>query len=161
LEPTPPWPAPRGLTAHLREHLDANRRLVIWYEPSRSDRVFRRRLGDLVRTLQVQGFSNVVLLGASPRLSEDVRLACRDAPIFLAQVERLTQRRLPAGPELVFVGENTQLSALDLAPREDGAEQFLFLPLSQEDAARPGVALIKTYAGRSQAFEAFFGNVYA
>lgn len=161
LEPKPPWPASHGLAAHLREHLDANRRLIIWYDPGRSDRVFRRRLGDIVRTLQGQGFANVVLLGTSRRLSEDIRTGCREAPVFLAEVERLTQRRLPAGPELVFVGENTQLSALDLAPRQEGAEQFLFLPLSQEDATRPGVALIKTYAGRSQAFEAFFGNVYA
>lgn len=159
LEPTPPWSAPRALSPEVAEPLDANRRVVVWYDPSRQDRTFRRRMGEIVRALYNAGVCNVVLLAAPSQMTSDVRAACRDLPMFVTEVKRLTQRRLPQGPELVVAGRDASLERLDFSPRRPDAEQILLLPKSLEDPTRPGVLLAATYAGRHQPFEAFFKRV--
>jgi ATP-dependent DNA helicase RecQ len=161
LEPTPPWPASRALSPGVAEPLDANRRLVVWYDPSRQDRTFRRRMGEIVRALYNGGVCNAVLLAAPSQVASDVRAACRDLPMFVTEVARLTQRRLPQGPELVVAGLDAPLERLDFSPRRPGAEQILLLPESLEDPTRLGVLLAATYAGRHQPFEAFFRRVCA
>ncbi|WP_119461083.1 protein DpdF [Rhodospirillaceae bacterium SYSU D60014] len=161
LEPNLPWPAPAPLTGAPRAMLGASGRLIVWYDPTVQDRAFRRRFGELVQALQRAGVSNLVLVQTSEALSAEARRACRDLPVFLAEVRRLTQRRLPAGPELVVLGTGTVLESLDLTPRPVSAEQILLLPEKIDDPSRPGVALISTYSGRNQSFEAFFKRVCA
>ncbi len=161
LEPSPPWPAPRALAPRVAEPLDGNRRLVVWYDPSRQDRTFRRRMGEIVRALHNGGVCNVVLLSAPSQVASDVRAACRDFPMFVTEVARLTQRRLPPGPELIVAGPNASLERLDFSPRRAGAEQILLLPEGLEDPTRPSVLLATTYAGRNQHFETFFRRVCA
>jgi superfamily II DNA helicase RecQ len=161
LEPTPPWLAPRALAAGVAELLDANRRLVVWYDPSRQDWMFRRRMGEIVQALYKGGIFNAVLLRAPSQVASDVRAACRELAMFVTEVGRLTQRRLPQGPEFVVAGLDAPLERLDLSPRPPGAEQIFLLPESLEDPTRPGVLLAATYAGRRQSFDAFFRRVCA
>lgn len=161
LEPDAPWPAPAKLAGAVREAMGPAARLVVWYDPALQDRTFRRRFGELLRALQRTGVSNLVLVKADAALSAEARRACAHLPVFVAEVSRLTQRRLPAGPELAVLGVGGTLEALDLAPRRAGAEQVLILPASIADPSRPGIALASTYAGRSHLFEAFFKRVCA
>lgn len=159
LEPDVPWPAPAGLNETARATLGSGGRLVVWYPAAAQNRAFRRRFGELVRGLHLAGVSNLVLVRTPSDLREEARLACEGRPVFLAEVQRLTQRRLPAGPELVVLGPSATLEALDLSPRPQGAEQILMLPDTVGDPSRPGVALRSTIAGRSLSFEAFYTRI--
>jgi len=159
LELDAPWPAPAPLSGTPRALLGTGGRLIVWYDPSDQDRAFRRRFGELVRALQRAGVSNIVLVETAAGLSTEAWRTCSHVPIFLAQVQRITQRRLPAGPELVVLGASANLETLDLAPRPVGAEQILLLPETLDDPSRPGVGLMSSYSGRSRSFEAFFKRV--
>lgn len=161
LEPNLPWPAPSPLTGAPRVMIGASGRLIVWYNPTVQGRSFRRRFGELLQALQRAGISDLVLVQASVALSAEARRACRDLPVFLAEVRRLTQRRLPAGPELVVLGTAAVLESLDLTPRPLGAEQILLLPEEIDDPSRPGIPLMSTYSGRNLSFEAFFKRVCA
>ena len=159
LEPSSPWPAPRPLGSILDDLLRGTGRLVVWYDPARLDRTFRRRFGELVRALPNQGIANVVLVNAA--LRAEAWKAAKAQPIFLADVDRLTQRRLPAGAELVVFGADASLEALDLAARPVGHEQILMLPIEINDPTRSCVRLTTTYAGRHQMFDAFYMRICA
>jgi hypothetical protein len=116
-------------------------------------------MDEIVQALYDLGVCNVVLLAAPSHVTSQVRAACRDLPMFVTEVERLTQRRLPQGPEFVVAGRDASLERLDYLPRCPSSEQILLLPDSLEDPTRPGVLLAATYAGRHQHFEAFFKRV--
>lgn len=159
LEPLPPWPTPRPLGPILEDLLRQTGRLVIWYDPNQLDRTFRRRFGDIVGALPDQGIANLVLVDTP--LQAEAWKAARNRPIFLADVERLTQRRLPGGAEFVVIGSSASLETLDLSARQVGLEQVLMLPIGINDPSRPGVRLTTTYAGRHQMFDAFYKRIYA
>jgi ATP-dependent DNA helicase RecQ len=159
LEPLPPWPAPRPLGPILEDLLPQTGRLVVWYDPNQLDRTFRRRFGDIVEALPGQGIANLVLVDTP--LRTEAWKAARNRPVFLADVERLTQRRLPGGAELVVIGPGAQLETLDLSVRQAGHEQVLMLPIEINDPSRPGVRLATTYAGRHQMFDAFYKRICA
>ncbi len=158
-EPLPPWTAPRSLGPIMGDLLSQSGRLVVWYDPNQVDRTFRRRFADIARALPGEGVANIVLVG-TPLLT-DVWKASRDRPVFVADVERLTQRRLPAGAEFVVVGAGSALDVLDLSARQPGREQVLMLPSETIDPSRPGVPLTTTYAGRHQMFDAFYKRLCA
>jgi superfamily II DNA helicase RecQ len=153
-EPLPPWPAPQPLGPIMEDMLRQTGRLIVWYDPKQFDRTFRRRFADVVRALPGEGIANVVLVG-TPLLTEAWK-AARDRPMFVSEVERLTQRRLPGGAEFVVIGAGSTLEILDLSARQPGHEQVLMLPAEIDDPSRPGVQLTKTYAGRHQMFDAFY-----
>jgi superfamily II DNA/RNA helicase len=157
-EPATPWPPPRALEAHMAGLLDAKGRQVVWYDPARADRTFRRRAGDILRALYAGGVCNVALIDAPFVLAETLREAARDLPIFFTQVGRLTQRRLPQGASLVVCGPANGLESLDLASRPLERAEFLWLPQGQEDPSRPGVPLASTYA-TGTSFEAFYRSI--
>ena len=159
LEPSPPWPAPRPLGERLAGLLGADGRLVIWYDSGVMDRRFRRWFGELLAAARLEGVTSLVLVGQNEVLSNEVQVACHALPMFLAQVERLPKRRLPAGTELVVLDEDARLEALDLVPHSRTDAQILMLPKSLPDPSRPGVALVASYGGRAQSFDAFFESL--
>lgn len=159
LEPLPPWPAPRPLGSILKDLLRRTGRLVVWYDQNQVDRVFRRRLGDVVRALPDQGIANLVLVD-SPLRTEAWK-AAQNQPVFFSDVERLTQRRLPSGAEFVVIGAGAPIETLDMSVRQPGHEQILMLPVEIDDPSRPGVQLTTTYAGRHLTFEAFYKRLCA
>ncbi len=161
LEPHSPWSAPAAIGPILQDLLRQTGRLVVWYDPRQVDLAFRRRFGEIIGALRSQGVSNFVLADTAPELRAEVWKAAKDLPIFVTNVSRLTQRRLPEGAELVVVGPGATIEALDLTPRSPGHEQVLLLPADLGDPSRPGVQLTATYAGRNQSFETFYKRICA
>jgi hypothetical protein len=114
-----------------------------------------------VGAVRHQGVSNFVLVDTLAALKSELWKVAKDLPVFATSVSRLTQRRLPEGPELVAVGPDVTLESLDFAQRRPGHEQILLLPTDLEDPSRPGVMLTTTYAGRNQSFETFYKRICA
>lgn len=161
LEPSSPWIAPVPVGPILDDLMRQSGRLVVWYDARHVDRTFRRRFGEVVGALRHQGVSSFVLVDTVAELSSELWKVAKDLPVFATTVSRLTQRRLPAGPEFIAVGHDVRLEPLDFAPRRPGHEQILLLPTDLEDPSRPGVLLTATYAGRNQSFETFYKRVCA
>ncbi|WP_352864406.1 protein DpdF [Mesorhizobium sp. M1329] len=161
LEPASPWPS-RGLgSGRLASLLDQANRLLVFYDSQAINLRFRRRFGEILESLVAEGVQNLVIVGKIPLLAKEAQDVCRDRPVFVAHVERITQRRLPTGPELVLLAEGAQLEALDLAPCRVGAERIIVAPLTLTDPSRSGVPLQATNAGRSLAYDVFHARLRA
>ncbi len=161
-EPSSPWPSVGLGPGRLDSLLDPSKRsLVIFYDPAMRASALQRRFGELLESLMREGVRNLVLVGDYPSLLSEAQAVGKAAPLFLAQVSRLAQRRLPSGPELVVVAPGAALSAEDLAARKPGEERVMLVPTSIADPARPASRLQKTYGGRSLSFETAYARIQA
>lgn len=160
LEPPPPWRRWWPLGERISALLDRSGRLLVWYEPDELP-TLSRRFRALLLDLRREGVLNVALVRAPEPFGADVDRALGDQAAFVTCVERLTQRRLPAGPHLAMLGPSAAVELLDLQPRADGEAQILLVPSGLRDPARPDGLLSATYGGKTLSFESFYARLHA
>lgn len=161
VEPASPWAQPWwSLGSRIAALLDSGGRLLVWYEPDAAD-ALRRRYGQLIVDLRREGFFSFTLVRPPPVLaSETLRVLARE-PVFLTQVERLTQRRLPPGPHVVVLGPDASVEMPDLRPPPATAPQLIVAPTRLADPARPGGLLSATFGGKTLSFDSFYARLHA
>jgi superfamily II DNA/RNA helicase len=159
VEPEPPWLPWWPLADQLTELLDKRGRLLVLYDADATNAQFRRRLGQLLSAVRHAGVFNISLIQVGDDLAATIRKALSAEPAFLAELERLTQRRLPMGPHFALLGPQASVGAHDLRPRTPGEEQILMVPYSLRDPMRPEVPLSATYSGRTMTFDDVFARL--
>lgn len=153
-EPRAPWRLP--LTNLLARLLDADRRLLVTYDPDANGRSASRRLGDTLERLQKIGLSKLVILGTPPFDMARVLRSAGNTAFFVSSVPSLAHARLPAGPELVLAGPDARPGPATWAPSADRA-RILLMP--QDYQIPSGHRLRDVFGGRVFALDEFHAKV--
>lgn len=150
------WPASPGLSKTIQDQLDANGRLVVYYNPQRMDRPWRRRFTELLRTLYRNGVRKIIFMGNALAEQTQVLSFAEKCPIFISTPTTLAVTNLPPGPEIVFVSPDISLHPSSFAPRSAGSERLFLVSEDTEDQGRAGIRFFETYGGRELSFDEFY-----
>lgn len=139
-EPASPWQAP-AWTSPLTELLHEGEAAVV-YSPSAAGAYQTRRLISALAELWRGGARLVRVVGAT---SEAVDVALAELallPVFVSRSPLAATSRLPAGPEVVIVGERSFRLPPGMAHG-----RILLIPTRAGDPDRPGEGLLDRYNG--------------
>ena len=155
-----PWPATPGVADQVKCHLDDGNRLVIFYDPGRMDRAWRRRLTEILDCLYCAGVRNLFLMGDfPPEFYTSLQKFAGDKPIYFCHQLPPAIGHLPPGPAVIFNAPGSPLNPSPLNARVAGSERFFFISEESEDPSRPGIKLPETYPGRHLHFDDFHRRI--
>ena len=139
-EPAAPWPAP-AWTSPLSE-LVQDGEAVVTYSLGAAGAYQTRRLTSALAALW-RGGARLVRLVGEPSPAVEVGLAELAAlPVYVSRSPVAATSRLPAGPEVVIVGEGRFR-----LPAESPHGRILLIPEAAADPDRPGEGLLDRYNG--------------
>lgn len=152
-EPRSPWSLP--LPVLLARLLDADGRLLVTYGDL-SGRAASRRLAETFERLSRKGLVKLILLGEAPFDLDRVLRFAQVTPFFFCHLPALVQSRLPAGPEMILVGNNYALGEATYSPLPGRARLFL---VPETLRAPSGHLLREVFGGRVLTLDEFHARV--
>lgn len=139
-EPAAPWPAP-AWTSPLADLLQDGE-AVVTYSPSAAGAYQTRRLILGLSALWRGGARLVRLIGATSPVIEAGLAELASLPVYISRSPTTATSRLPAGPEVVIIGEG-----LFHLPTGSPHDRILLIPEGAADPDRPGEGLLDRYNG--------------
>lgn len=158
-EPRAPWTA-ASPDPRIDGLLGSDGRLLVTYDRNSFSGRSLRRLNDTFRELRSAGVWKLLILGVPPFDVSTCLTFSEETAFFVSAVESLAWSRLPAGAEVVLVGERAILDPVNLVPRHDGGRIFM----CHRDMASPdgsGRRLIDVFGGRIVDLDEFHMRVVA
>jgi len=152
-EPRSPWRLP--LPPLLARLLDADGRLLVTYSDV-SGKAASRRLAETFERLCRKGLAKLILLGEAPFDLHRVLRFAQTSPFFSCQLPSLVHSRLPAGPEMVLVGNDYLLGEATYAALPGRTRLFLAPERLQ---APSGHLLREVFGGRVLTLDEFHARV--
>jgi len=150
-----PWSQPLPPSASVLELMDSSYRIVVFYEFAARDSRWFRRLGEVLEVLSNNGVNNLTLLGDRDGFDQEVIRRLSASSWFVAKANQLLPARLPPGPEVILATDQSQLTRINLSPREINKARIFILPSDTESPDRPGIRLSQCFNGRMFLFDEF------
>lgn len=152
-EPRSPWRLP--LPPLLARLLDADGRLLVTYGDV-SGKAASRRLAETLERLCRKGLAKLILLGEAPFDLDRVLRFAQTSPLFFCQLPSLVHSRLPAGPEMVLVGNDQALGEATYSALSGRTRLFL---VPERLRAPSGHLLREVFGGRVLTLDEFHARV--
>lgn len=152
-EPASPWPAPPLMPPLVG--LLSGGQLVVTYNPRSAGAFAERRLSQALDALWRDGARLLRMPANAPKVFERGIGGLRKAPVMTSHAASSAVSRLPAGPEVVVVGE---APGWRFPPARDGG-RIVFLPDGYEDPDRPGEGLLDRYNGPALSLDTLLENL--